>query len=263
MWSKAVFLRRFHRLVAGGAIVVLPCAIHAQGAAPFEVNGKVALEALISLGDAHLQKLSDVLGIVAGTADVRSGDWVRIRPRLVEASSINVPAVFWYALPDGRYWTVPEGLSARPLSDRPYFSHLLAGERVVGTLVVSRSTNRNTAIVAVPVRGKGGEIVGAIGGSVHLDTLTEMLRRELGGLDRDHIFFAVGEDGRGALNSDPALIFTEPMKLGDEEMRRAFRDMLASESGVVSYSFRGTRRTVVYRRSSITGWRYGFGVSRR
>jgi hypothetical protein len=86
-----------------------------------------------------------------------------------------------------------------------------------------------------------------------------LLRESIGGLDRDHIFFAIGDGGLGALNSDPALIFTEPMKLGDEGMTRAFSEMLSGQHGVVSYNFRGSRRTVIYRRSPVSGWWYGFG----
>jgi hypothetical protein len=42
-------------------------------------------------------------------------------------------------------------------------------------------------------------------------------------------------------------------------MRRAFTEMLAGQEGAVTYDFRGSRRTVLYRRSPVTGWWYGFG----
>jgi hypothetical protein len=235
----------------------------AQERATVETRGELALHALMSLSDAHLQKLADVLGLLAAVPDVRSGDWNRIRPYLADAAKVNVPAVLWYALPDGSYWTVQEGRMTRSLADRPYFPQLLAGQRVMGALVVSRSSSRNTAIVAHPVREQGGAIVGALGGSVHLDSLAAILREELGGLDREHLFFALGADGLGALNSDPSLIFTEPLKLGDDEMQRAFRQILGTSEGVVTYTFRGARRTVRYRKSPHTGWWYGFGAVRQ
>jgi methyl-accepting chemotaxis protein len=125
-----------------------------------------------------------------------------------------VPAVLWFALPDGAYWTVTSGRADSSLSNRAYFPQLLAGRTVLGDLVVSRSTNRNTAIVAVPVRGRDGSVVGVLGSSVHLDSLTAIVNKEIGGLNPSHIFFAIGSGGLGALNSDPRLIFTEPMKLG-------------------------------------------------
>ena len=249
-------------LAALGGAIALPTDVAQPQERPaaFAVDGQVALHSLMSLSDAHLLKLADVLSILAATDDARSGAWERIRPSLARAALVNVPAVLWFALPDGAYWTVTGGRADSSLANRPYFPRLLAGHTVLGDLVVSRSTSRNTAIVAVPVRGRDGSVVAVLGSSVHLDSLTAIVNREIGGLDPSHICFAIGAGGLGALNSDPRLIFTEPMKLGDEGMRRAFSEMLAGRDGTVTYNFRGSRRTVLYRKSDVSGWWYGFGV---
>lgn len=257
--------------IAAGAILVLgttraqaqqwpvstPSATPA--AATFTVDGRIALHALAALGDAHLQKLADVLGILATSDAVRSGDWERMRTAVDAAARVNVPAVLWFAEADGGYWTTAQGRAPASLADRPYFSRALAGRTIVGDLVVSRSTQRNVAIVAVPVRGRDSAVVGVLGGSVHLDSLSALLRREMGGLHDGLLFFAVDSQPLGAIHSDATLIFTEPMRLGDVGMQRAFTEMLASREGVVTYEFRGGRRTVLYRRSPVTGWWYGFG----
>jgi methyl-accepting chemotaxis protein len=241
-------------------MALTPGAAQPQEQPAFPVDGQVALHSVMSLADAHLQKMADMLTILATTENARSANWERIRVPLAQAADLNVPAVLWFARPDGAYWTVAHGRADSGLSNRPYFPRLLAGRTVLGDLVVSRSTNRNTAIVAVPVRGRDGSVVGALGSSVHLDSLTAIVIREIGGLDPAHILFAIGFGGLGALNSDPRLIFTEPMKLGDEGMTRAFSEMLSRQLGVVTYNFRGSRRTVLYRKSEVSGWWYGFGV---
>ncbi len=230
---------------------------------PVTVDGQIALHSLISLSDGHLRKLADELTMIAGTDAARMCDWERIRARLTEAARVNVPAALWFALPDGKYSTVKEGRVAATLSDRPYFPHVLAGETVIGSLVVSRSTSRNTAIVAVPVFGEEHEVVGVLGASVHLDSLAAVLRQEMGGLGDGLLFFAIDAKGLGALNSEPSLIFTEPLKLGDAGMRQAFEKILADGRGVVTYDFRGAQRTVLYERSPVTNWSYGFGLIRR
>ena len=231
-----------------------------SAAAPtFSVDGRIALHALMSLSDAHMQKLADVLAVLATSDAVRSGNWERIRAPLAAVSKVNVPAALWFAKPDGGYWTTAQGRAPANLADRPYFPRVLAGRTIVGDLVVSRSTQRNTAIVAVPVRGGDGALVGVLGGSVHLDSLSALLRQEIGALDDGLFFFAVDTQPLGAIHSDSTLIFTEPMRLGDAEMRRAFTEMLAGREGAVTYAFRGSRRTVLYRRSPITGWWYGMG----
>jgi hypothetical protein len=58
---------------------------------------------------------------------------------------------------------------------------------------------------------------------------------------------------------DRGLIFVEPKELG-EEVERAFAEMLSHEEGAVTYTFRDKQRTVLYRKSSLTGWWYAFGV---
>lgn len=262
MWKRVNARHQVARaLVLGGAMLLKTSLARGQERTPaFPVDGHVVLHALVSLSDAHLQKLADILTILATTDDARSASWERIRAPLARAAGVNVPAILWFARPDGAYWTVTHGRADSSLSSRPYFPRLLAGRTVLGDLVVSRSSHRNTAIVAVPVRSHSGSIVGVLGSSIHLDSLTAIVIKEIGGLDPAHVFFAIGSGGLGALNTDPKLIFTEPMKLGDEGMRRAFSEMLSGSEGTVSYTFRGSRRTVLYRKSDVTGWWYGFGV---
>lgn len=233
----------------------------AHDSAVFTVDGRIALHALMSLSDAHLRKMADVLTVLARTDDARSGDWARIRGPLAAIAPMNVPAQHWFALPGGRYWTVEHGRSDATLSDRPYFPSVLAGRTVIGELVTSRSSNRNTAIVAVPVRGRTGAVVGVLGASIHLDSLSAIVRAELGGLGGGLVFFAIDSKPLGALHHDTTMIFTDPMKLGDEEMRGAFTQMLAADEGTVTYTFRGSRRTMLFVRSPLSGWRYALGVS--
>lgn len=128
--------------------------------------------------------------------------------------------------------------------------------------MVSRSARRNTAIVAVPVRGRDDRIVGVLGASVYLDSLEALIREEMGGLAPDQRFFAIDATPIGALNSDPKLIFTEPMKLGDGGMRKAFAEIISHQHGQVTYAFQGRERTMLYRRSPVTGWWYAFGTVR-
>jgi hypothetical protein len=235
----------------------------APAPAPFTVAGDVALHSFMALSDGHLQKISDVLRLLAATDRARAADWERIRAPLTEAGKMVVPAVLWFALPNGEYWTAPLGRAEGNISDRAYFPRLLAGKSVLGDLVVSKSTSRNTAIVAVPIRGASDRVVGALGASVYLDKLGETVRREMGGLAPGEVFFAIDAGPRGAIHSDPSMIFTDPMALGDEKMRAAFRQILSGDRGTVSYTFRGQPRTMLYEKSAVTGWWYAFGVSPR
>lgn len=261
--------RRFVRVGAVGAALALSASVGGAQVNPapghrappaFSIDADVTLHSLMSLSDGHLQKLADVLTVLANTDAARSCDWETIRGHLADAARVNIPAVLWFAMPDGGYWTLAQGRVDATLADRAYFPRLLAGRTVIGDLVVSHSTNRNTAIVAVPVLGQEHEVVGVLGASVHLDSLAAVLRAEMGGLRDGLLFFAIDSQPLGALNSDPTLIFTEPLKIGDAGMQRAFKQILSGREGVVTYDFHGARRTVLYRRSAVTGWWYGFGM---
>ena len=224
----------------------------------FMVEGRVALASLVSLSDGHLQQIANDFQMLAGSEDGRSGDWERIRGPLGAVEQLNVRALMWFALPDGSYWSVQAGRAAGNLSDRAYWPKLMAGQTVIGDLVASRATGKSSAIVAVPVLGEGGAIIGVLGSSVYLDSLSLRIKSELD-LQPNQIFFSIDATPIGALQDDPAQIFLDPLALGEPELERAIREMLTHEEGVVNYHFRGKPRTVLYRKSHVSGWWYAFG----
>lgn len=230
----------------------------AEAASPFTVPGEVALASLASLGDAHLTKLADSLAALAATPTARGGRWDDLHEPLAALRPANVDALLWFARPDGSYWSLAKGKEAGNLSTRSYFPRVLRGETVLGTLVVSKATGRSSAIVAVPVRGEGGQVTGVLGASVYLEAMSERLRKELA-LPEEFIFFSFDATPIVALNWDPHLVLADPAKLGPG-VARAFREMLGREAGVVRYDFRGQARTVMYRRSTVTGWWYALGA---
>ena len=224
----------------------------------FNVEGRVALASLMALSDGHLQQIVAQFEVLASTNAARSADWEQIRPTLDVVARSNVPALMWFALPDGSYWSVPGGHAAGNLSDRSYWPRLTAGHSVVGDLVASKATGKSSAIVAVPVRSADGTIVGFFGSSVYLDSLSLILKRELD-LQPDQIFFSIDATPIGALQNDPSEIFLDPYALGEPELERAITEMLAGSEGVVMYHYRGKLRTVLYRKSAVSGWWYAFG----
>ncbi len=230
----------------------------AQNASPFLVRGEIALSSLQALGDGHLRKMGDALQMLAETPEARSASWERIRPLLETLAERNVDALVWFARPDGSYRAVGGGKEPGNLASRPYFPTLLQGKPVLGALVVSKATGKSSAIVASPIRGADGRVVGVLGSSIYLDRLSARLKQEMG-LGSGEIFYSFDKAPIIALNWDPALILLDPLKL-EPAVTRAFEEMLGRTEGVVRYEFRDTVRTVLYRRSPVTGWWYAFGV---
>lgn len=271
----AIGLSAIMMLVAAGQARAEPPPAHESGRV-FEIDANVGLSALSAISDGHLLRMADGLRVLALSEQARSGKWSELERPLGEVGKLNVAALNWFAHPDGSYWSVQNGREKGNLSTRAYFPRVLAGEVVVGELVISKATSESVAIVAVPVRGRGGAVVGVLGASVYLKPLSARIREELR-LGDELVFFAVDATSRIAIASDPELVFASTKALGPEA-DRAFTEMMSRGAGTSRFTFgdrvpvygdagasrhtvRGTSRTVVYRRSPVTGWWYGFGLA--
>lgn len=221
------------------------------------VDGTVALASLVTISDGHLLKIADQFKILATRQEVIKGDWGKIKPLLAKVSDRNVPALLWFAYPSGDYRTVQHDGANLNLRSRPYFPRLLAGQTVIGDLVVSKSTGKNIAVVAVPVFQQK-KVVGVLGASVYLDKLSERIKQEMA-LPPNMIFYSFDSKPLLALVWDQGLIFSEPKALG-EEVDKAFREMVKKEEGTITYSFRGKTRHVLFKKSPMTNWRYAIGL---
>ncbi len=239
-------------------LVTLFCGSGIASAQPaFTVDGNIALQSFVSLTDAHLGATLHDLTTFAGTAAARSGDWQMIETPLRAAMNTDVPGTAIYASPNGQYWVVGKGAQPVPIADRAYFAQVFAGKNVVGDIVFGRSTVAPVAIAAVPVRDAAGKIVGLVGAGVDLTKLNAILTKEMG-VNSSVVFWATDAHGITALHSDAANILNDVLKV--PELHAALSHMIATDSGVETYSFKGKMRTTLFRHSTLTGWTYGFGL---
>jgi hypothetical protein len=248
--QRFLILAAIASLLCSGPVAAQP--------APVLVDGNIALSSLVSLAEGHLRSVADSLETLAATPSAKSAAWEAISAPLAEAAKVNVGGVYFFAKPDGTYWTTAGGLQAAKVADRAYFKAALAGKTTIGELVRSRSTGREVAVIALPVMGAGGRVVGVLGASIFLDELSTLLVREMH-LGPGVAFFAVDANVVIALHSDPTNIFMEPSKMSPE-LDAVGRKMIANESGVQTYTYRGKMRTMLFTRSALTNWRFGFGV---
>jgi C4-dicarboxylate-specific signal transduction histidine kinase len=194
------------------------------------MDTKVGVSAVVSLADNHISSYSDVLEALVMTQEVQSGDWEEMVGLLAKIQRAQVPSTLWFVLPDGSYYTVDLGLTDQNLSNRTYFPGLMAGNNVLGDLVVSKSTGKKSFIVASPVI-REGEVIGGLGASIFLDNLSNTIGEELA-LPDDMVFYATTAAGDVVLHSDTQLIFETSPHLA---------------------------KNVVYETSPLTGWRFALG----
>jgi len=198
--------------------------------------------------DARLDTVLAPLETIAVTEAAQSGSWERIKPLLVAREAADPAARYWYVLPDGSYYTTVDDLASGNLRERSYFPGLMAGGRVTGTLVISKSTGRNVAVVAAPIT-TGSAVTGGLGASIYLSTISGELE-EAFPLPADSLFLAVTPGGVITLHPDPAWI--------DQPVTAVSGDLAAvgaDPSGEVAFATGGRMYTGVWSTAPVSGWR--------
>jgi len=218
-------------VILGLCLALLVAALGCEGGEDSDkMDTEMGVSALAALADSHIKGYVTPMEALAITQEVQSGDWEEMVSLLRGIEQDLVPAIVWFVLPDGSYFTVEQGKTDQNLSDRAYFPSLISGNEVLGYLVVSKATGKKSLVAAVPVM-KDGEVIGGLGVSIFLEDLSNTLSEELG-LSDDMVFYAVNEAGEVALHSDTELILTEDP---------------------------GLPKDVVFKTSPLTGWRFALG----
>jgi ABC-type amino acid transport substrate-binding protein len=218
-----------------------------------EAQAGLALEVVAAETDGQLKAVLRPLEVLAATTEAQSGEWQNIRPLLAVLDGKEPAIRTWYALRDGSYYTVVDNLTSANLKDRSYFPVVLGGRESVGIVVVSKSTGRNAAVVAVPVR-TGNAVTGVLGASVYLDTLTDTLRERVPG---PFIFYAIDTENQFALHSDKGQISRNLTTIGpDSSYGMAIDTIRGEDSGTVEYDDGGIHYEARFRSDPLTGWRF-------
>lgn len=211
------------------------------------------LTAVISVTEGQIKSILRPFEVLAMTDEVRSGEWEKIKPLLITLEEKEPDARLWYANTDGSYYTVVDDLADSNLKERSYFPVVLSGEESVGTVVISHSTGKNAAIVAVPVI-LNGEVTGILGASVYADSVAETLNEKL---PASAVYYAIDNEGKFALSSGKGEILQSISQITENNsFERAVDKMLSEESGTVEYEKDGRMWTAIFRRSQLTGWHF-------
>jgi polar amino acid transport system substrate-binding protein len=218
-----------------------------------DIEADLALEIVVAETNGQLRAILRPLEVLAVTTEVQSGEWQNIGLLLAVLEENEPDALLWYALPDGSYYTIADGLTSANLKNRSYFPVVLAGNESVGTVVVSYATGKNAAIVAVPVKNQD-MVTGVLGASVYLDTLTDTLR---GKVPPPFVFYAIDTENQFALHSDKWQITRNITTIDpDSSFGKAIGTINAQDSGTVEYDDGGIHYVARFRSDPLTDWRF-------
>ncbi len=233
----------------------------AETTAGFPAYSDAVLAAMVHYVDGLILDQERVLKALALLPQVQAGDWAGMEKTIAAFQQVwGDSGAYWFALPDGQYYTVEKGLIDQTLADRPYFAELLAGKAVVGALVVSRSTGKKSTVIAIPIMNERRQMIGALGATLFLEPLDEMLASEMS-LPEGAIFYALGKDGTTVLHQRLDMVFDNPLMKDSASLKAATEKMLSTDSGEVEYDYNSFRKRVRYMASPLNGWRYAVGIN--
>ena len=243
------------KFMLGILLTMLPFVSSASEApSAAERDAQSLSSAFMSYTDLRIRSVQQSLEILASTPEAQSGVWKNMKGLLSGYQKSDDGLIAWFVRPDGSYYTVDKGLMNVSLADRDYFPDLMADRKVTGSLVISKSTGRRSAVIAVPIKSRG-KVIGAIGASVFLDVFAEHIASVLD-LRTEATFFALAPNGLTTLHRKTERHFLDPRELGSETLKKAVNEILAADSGEVSYQFDNTTKTAVYKTSPLTHWKF-------
>ncbi len=189
---------------------------------------------------------------IARNPDTQSARWEAIYPQL-EAISHRLPAVYFFVLPDGNYYSVEKGFTNLNLSNRGYFESLFAGNPVLGYEIYSRSSGKKSALMAAPIVVEN-KVIGALGASIFLDDLHHKINRDLM-IPEDYTWFAVNSEGLTMLDQDLDYIFMNTLTQGTKSLNEAITAALKGNGGPIVYDLGNSLRRGVYSKLPSLDWR--------
>lgn len=197
------------------------------------IDPTMSVPAARALTEAHIEGIVTSMQVMALTDEVKSADWDTMEPLLAEFEDGSIPLIAWFALTDGSYHTVDTGLTGTNIADRDYFPKVMAGQTVIGDLVVSKSTGREAMVIVVPVNDDNS-VVGALGVSICLDDLSQMIVDDLQ-LSSDMVFYAINEDDVIALHSDTEMIMQDASEIDELPCYISYTSSLLDWSFTIGY----------------------------
>ena len=141
------------------------------------------------------------------------------------------------------------------LGERAYFQKAKAERKaLIGDPVKSKSTGQPISVVCAPVLDANGQFAGAIGISMELAAVSEKITAVKVG--QTGYPFMIGRDG--ITIAHPKSEYILELNLAKlEGMEGITRQMMAGESGVDAYNFKGTDKIAGFAPVPLTGWSIG------
>lgn len=129
--------------------------------------------------DVHyfINRNMEALKLLAQNQTVVSMDLVAIKPVLVKAAKGYPDVAFIVDSLAGRQMVRSDELPLVEVGDRPFFKRAAAGQDTISEVLISRTTNLPSILLAVPIRDDNGTIRGVAQGPLALNKLDDFVKQ--------------------------------------------------------------------------------------
>ena len=137
------------------------------------------------------------------------------------------------------------------ITDRDYYQAGKAGRSMIGTPIKSKASGLPVIVLSVPIKTKSGKFGGVLGVVLKLDALSQKLTSVK--IGKTGYPFMINKEGIIIAHPKKDFIFKLDLKTlkGMEEITRR---MMAQESGVEGYTFKGVDKVSGFSAIPSTGW---------
>ncbi|HQP29709.1 MAG TPA: methyl-accepting chemotaxis protein [Deltaproteobacteria bacterium] len=136
-------------------------------------------------------------------------------------------------------------------ADRGYFKDALAGKANIGEVALNKVTGLPFVPIAAPVMSTDGRVVGVVANILDIGYLCDLIAGAK--IGKTGYAFMTDKDGITIAHPDKTNILKLDMKTL-EGMEEISKKMIAGQSGVESYTFKGVAKTAGFAPVGLTGW---------
>jgi methyl-accepting chemotaxis protein len=219
----------------------------------FEEKSLVQLELLQEKLVSKLETNIEILKNIASSSDVTGlKPDMQMAYLLKKLKQYEEFQMFFISDVDGNTRTT-EGKTTN-IDDRAYFKEVMSGKPfVISDPIISKTSDIDTVVFAVPIQLENDDIVGLIGTSFPSSNLHKIVEEVI-----------IGESGYGYLTQADGLIISHPERsmvlstnineLGIEELELSQEKALNGETGVTRYTFKDIEKYTFYTQIPQTNW---------
>ncbi|MCP4719045.1 MAG: HAMP domain-containing protein, partial [Desulfobacteraceae bacterium] len=137
------------------------------------------------------------------------------------------------------------------IADRDYFKAGKAGNSIISIPIKSKSSGNPVVVMSVPIKTRSGKFGGVFGAVLKLDSLSKKLTSVK--IGKTGYPFMINKEGIIIAHPKKEFIFKSDLKTlkGMEEITRR---MMAGESGVENYTFKGVKKISGFANIPSTNW---------